>query len=123
MKPEIKTQLILRQLKDIQSQADKILSGDKSDGAIEGFSRYSSDLKDYIAKNISDTSIHSYLMEIPDINYSRSQVKFWQYIILPLWWLVLYKDNVVKNRIIEKIHTVKGKYAHLELFIKGLPSS
>ena len=46
--------LVIRQLKDIQSQADKILSGDNSNEAIESFARYSIELKEYITKKINN---------------------------------------------------------------------
>ena len=112
--------LIMRQLTDIQSQADKILSGDKSNEKIEGFARYSIDLKEYIAKKMNNERINSYLVEIPDVNYSRTHVKLWQYLILPTWWYLLYKDYMARDKSLEEINTIRGKYAHLELIIKQI---
>jgi hypothetical protein len=112
--------LLLRQLKDIQAQADKIVTGENSNDAIETFSRYSSELKTYIAKNVESAEIKSYLTDLPEINYKRAEVKLWQYLILPSWWITLYKDYQAKNRTIEEINAVKGKYATLELLVKGL---
>ena len=112
--------LLLRQLKDIQVQADKIVTGENSNEAIETFSRYSSELKTYIAKNVESPEIKSYLTDLPEINYKRSEIKLWQYLIMPSWWITLYKDYQAKNRTIEEINEVKGKYATLELLVKGL---
>jgi len=111
---------VMRQLKDIQSQADKILSGDTSNETIESFARYSIELKEYIAKNISNERINSYMTEIPDVNYSRSNVKFWQYLILPSWWWLLYKDYTARNKSTDEIGIVRGKYAHLELLMRQI---
>lgn len=112
--------LLLRQLKDIQAQADKILTGENSDETIETFAKYSIELKDYIMKNIEAPAIKSYLKELPEINYNRTKVKLWQYLILPMWWIALYNDYQAKNETIQDIQLVKGKYATLEMLVKGL---
>lgn len=112
--------LLLRQLKDIQAQADKILTGEKSDETIETFARYSIELKDYILKNVESPEIKSYLKELPEINYSRTKIQVWQFFILPFWWIALYNDYQAKNKAIEEINMVKGKYATLEVLVKGL---
>jgi hypothetical protein len=112
--------LLLRQLKDIQAQAEKILTGENSNEAIESFAKYSSELKSYIFKNVDSQQIRSYLSELPEINYSRTEIKLWQYLILPSWWISMYNDYQAKNKTIEEINLVKGKYATLELLVKGL---
>ncbi len=120
MEQEKSLRLLLRQLKDIQSQADKILTGENSNEVIETFAKYSTELKDYINKNVASPEIKSYLKELPEINYSRTEIKLWQYLVLPSWWISLYKDYHAKNETIKEIHHVKGKYATLELLVKGL---
>jgi hypothetical protein len=112
--------LLLRQLKDIQAQADKILIGENSNEMIEAFAKYSSELKSYILKNVESEEIKSYMTELPEIAYSRTKIKLWQYLILPNWWITFYKDYQAKNETIEEINSLKGKYATLELLIKGL---
>jgi len=112
--------LALRGLTDIQAQAEKIILGDKSSTTIESFARYSIELKEYIAKNISNEKVNSYIQAIPEVNYSRVRVQLWHYLILPAWWFILYKDFIAKNKTIKEINEVRGKYAHLELTIKGL---
>jgi hypothetical protein len=114
--------LLLRQLKDIQAQAEKIQSGENSSEALENFGRYSSELKEYISKNIDSPEIKVYLKELPEINYARTQIKLWQYIILASWWFSLYKEYHARNKTIEEIGHVKGKYATLELLVRGYTS-
>jgi hypothetical protein len=112
--------LLLRQLKDIQAQATKIAAGENSNETIETFAKYSSELKIYIQKNVASQEVKAYITGLPDINYSRSEIKLWQHLILPSWWITLYKDYQAKNRTIEEINHVKGKYATLELLVRGL---
>jgi hypothetical protein len=120
MEQEKAHRLLLRQLKDIQAQADKITTGENSSEHIENFSRYSSELKEYISKNVQSAEIRTYIQDLPEINYSRSEIKLWQYFILPSWWLTIYKDYNAKNRTIDEINHAKGKYATLELLVRGL---
>jgi hypothetical protein len=112
--------LLLRQLVDIQAQADKITTGENSNEAIESFAKYSSELKSYISKNVEVEEIKSFLSELPEINYSRTQIKLWQYLILPSWWISIYKDYHAKNDAISEINSVRGKYATLELLVREL---
>jgi len=120
MEQEKTIRLLLRQLNDIQAQAEKILTGEKSNEAIEGFARYSAELKDYIMKNVKNSDIKSYLIKIPNVNYSRTNVKFWQYIILPAWWISLFYDYMARNKTVAEINEAKGKYANLEFLIKRI---
>jgi hypothetical protein len=120
MEQEKALRLLTRQLKDIQAQADKILTGENSDEVIETFARYSTELKQYIQKNIESNEIKLYLSELPEINYERTQIKFWQYLIFPSWWLDLYKDYIERNKTIQEISVVRGKYSTLELLVRGL---
>jgi len=122
MEQERALQLLLRQLRDIQAQADRILAGENSAETIESFARYSSELKDYVGKNVDSRELTAYLADLPEINYSRSDVKLWHYLILPAWWVTLYKDYEARNKTIAEIGSVRGKYATLELMVKGLVS-
>ena len=109
MEQERVIRLVLRQIKDIQSQADKILS-DKADEDIQNFTRYSIELKNFIADRIDDEKINSYLKEIQDVEYTpRFITRRWTF------W-----ENIAKSNALEEINTVRGKYAHLELLIKQL---
>jgi hypothetical protein len=120
METEKALRLLIRQLKDIQSQASQILEGNNANESIESFSKYASELKEFILSNIDVQEIRLYVAEIPEINYSSVQIQFWQYLILPSWWISLYKDYRARNKIIAVINEVRGKYATLELLVKGL---
>lgn len=114
--------LLIRQIRDIQAQADKIISGENSPEAIEAFAKYSLELKTYIYEKIESSEIKTFVYDLPDINYERAQLKPWQYlliIIMPAWWIALYKDYVSKNKATEEIVSARGKFATLELLVKG----
>lgn len=112
--------LLLRQLRDIQAQADKIASGENDQDSIETFAKYSLELKEYVLKHVDSDEIRGYASIIPDVNYERVMVSWWQFIIMPAWWISLYNDYKARERAVEDIVTVKGKYATLELMIRGL---
>jgi len=111
--------LVIRQLKDIQSQADKILSSnDKSNATIESFAQYSISLKEYINKNLDNERINLFLTEIPNVNYSRTKVKLWSYLISS--WYNFYMDYIARNKTLDEINIVREKYALLELMIRQI---
>jgi hypothetical protein len=118
--PEDTLRLVIRQLRDIQAQADKILTGDNSSEAIEGFARYSTELKNFISKHYDYANVQAYLTELPKINYAKTQVKLWQYLLLPSWWISLYHDYRARNKAMDAIRLTKDKYATLTLLLKGL---
>lgn len=112
--------LLLRQLTDIQAQADKIISGNDSGPVIEDFARYSSDLKEYVERRVTDKSIREYARTIPDFNYMRLDFQFWKIILLPLWFFDAYRDYVLRRQIVEEVRTHRNKYASLEHLIRRL---
>ena len=120
MEQEKALRLLARQLKDVQAQAEQIITGDNSDEVLETFAKYSTELKEYIQKNIASPEIKAYLIELPEINYKRTQIKLWQYLIFPSWWVSLYKDYLERNKTVQEIALVRGKYSTLELLVKGM---
>lgn len=112
--------LIIRQVKDIQAQADKILSGDNSEESIETFSRYLDELRDFIHTHIEVQEIRSYLSELPEIEYAPKTIQLWQYLVFPAWWVAMYHDHVARNEAVRDVSIARGKFATLELMIKGI---
>jgi hypothetical protein len=58
--------------------------------------------------NVESVEIQSYLRELPEINYSRTGIKLWQYLILPSCWLCLYKEHQARKEMVQEINSVKG---------------
>jgi len=110
--------LLIRQLVDIQMQAEKIMSGDNSGAAIENFARYSSDLKDYIERNVKDEEVRNFVENIQDLNYSKVHFQLWEFLILPLFWTMWVKDYLVRRQLTQQVRELRGSYASLEFLIK-----
>ena len=113
-------QLVIRQVKDVQAQANQILNGNKSEEDIEKFSRYSEEMKAFIRKNIPSEEILNYLKDIAPVNYTKTKISIWQYVVFPSWWLSVYKEYNAKNLVLQEIREAQHKYANLELLLKGL---
>ena len=106
--------LLIRQLKDIISQANRILDGNSSSIEIENFAKYSNELKGFISKNISNEEILNLNKEIPHINYKRNRIKIWFILILPYWLIILYLDYYARKKSLDEIKTSRNKYASIE---------
>jgi hypothetical protein len=113
-------QLAIKKVKALESQAEGIVKGNRSDQSIVSFAGYSTELIEFINRNIPSDEIRRYLKELPLVNYQPKNGKFWQYIISPSWWIILYKEYETKNKIIDEIREAKQKYLNLELLLKGL---
>ncbi|MFW5760624.1 MAG: hypothetical protein ACOCXH_06575 [Cyclobacteriaceae bacterium] len=111
--------LLNRQLTDILASAERIINGNDSAEEIESFARYSNELKRYINERIENEEFKKAANEIPDINYKRTQVQIWQYLILPVWWINLYKDYQARQQTKEEVYLVRGKYSSLQLLAKS----
>lgn len=112
--------LLSRQLKDILAQANKILEGNDSPNALETIARYSLELKSFIHEYIQDQQVQQITHALPTINYKRSQVQLWQYIILPSWWISIYKDYQARKKTLEEVSNLRGKYSTLQLIVNSL---
>lgn len=116
-----KLRLLLRQVRDIQAQADKITrDGENSAEAIESFSIYSGELRDYIMKHVDAPEVLEYMAQLPEVDYNPVSIHFWQYIIMPWWWIVAYKDMQAREAAAQDIGHVRSHYATLEHMLKDL---
>jgi vesicle coat complex subunit len=57
----------LRQIRDIQIQADRICSGRASLDQVEEFGKYSRELKQHLSTHIHDEFVQKLITEIPDL--------------------------------------------------------
>jgi hypothetical protein len=120
MNQERAISLLDRQLSDLQAQAEKILRGNDSAQAIEAFSKYSSEMKIFILENVASEKLVDAAKAIPQIDYSRAQVSWWEYLIAPYWWVSVYKDYGARQQCRQDISHVRGKYASLQMMLRGL---
>lgn len=111
--------LLNRQLKDILANAERIVNGNDSAEDIESFARYSLELKRYVNERIENEEFKNATNEIPDINYERTRIQIWQYLILPAWWINIYKDYHARQKTKEEVSLVREKYASLQLLAQS----
>ena len=109
--------LLSRQLKDILSQAERILNGDNSTTELETFSLYSSEMKRYIQTRLEDPVIKDYALSIPNINYERTRIRIWHIVLLPYWFVLLYIDYVNREKAVDEVREARNKYDHLQVMI------
>ena len=106
---------MLRQVKDAQVQAGKILSGDDQPETIRTFARSCDELNRYIQTHDKREEVIKVLDEIPEISYERIQRNFWTMIVNP-WWL----NAARKSSTLEQIREAHRKYHTLELRLRGI---
>jgi len=111
---------ILRQLKDIQNEADKLIKGSPNVMEIENFSRYSNEIKDFIERNIEFPEVLKLVEEIPDIPMNKVTIKTGlMSLIIPKVLLYWYHERVYISVSTSKIEISRGKFASLEFILKN----
>ncbi|MEM7548626.1 MAG: hypothetical protein AAF363_03070 [Bacteroidota bacterium] len=120
MEQEKAFSLLNRQLTDILASADRIINGDDSSEEIESFSKYSLELKRFVNERIENPVFREAMNEIPDIDYRRTQIQLWQFLILPVWWVNIYKDYQARKKTQGEVKLVQSKYSSLQFLLKSL---
>jgi len=118
-----------RQLKDIQIQAEKLISGSPSGEELVQFSNYSAELKNYLLINIEEPEIRVLIYSIPDILDVEIETKSMPVAlvitltIITLGISALYISHVMemrRHRLVQgNIQTARGKYASIEFLLKA----
>jgi hypothetical protein len=117
-----KLRLLYRQLKDIQSQADKIIRDNGSLEDLEQFEGYSRELRKFILDNYPDREVVQTVLEIPaelykvnatDIGLMAGVVAF-----IPGFSSFMRERRRIQQSI-ETVHLIRGKYSTLEFLIKS----
>lgn len=118
----------LRQINDVQIQANKLLHGNPSDESLVQFSVFNEELKHYLKQHLFDSECQKLLLEIPiilDVDDSLiKRSKNWL-LILGLFTLgisalyINYISNLRKQKMIQNnIQIAKGKYSSIDFMLK-----
>ena len=102
--------LLERQLKDIISQAEQILSGSNSAAQIETFSKYSEELKFFVIERIENPKLKERAARIEKVNFKRNNLKIWHYVTFS-FWIVLLIQYIAMQRSVEEIGRVKSDWS------------
>ncbi|MCH8331515.1 MAG: hypothetical protein IH946_09080 [Bacteroidetes bacterium] len=115
----INSQKLLRQLVDIQNQADKIdQTGDFAE-TVEAFSKYSSELRSYLKDRTDNKLILERLDKLPSIDYHKAQHHIWEYVILPAWLYTYLKDYTARKECVDRVREIKGIYSSIEFLYQA----
>lgn len=113
------TELLFRQLKDVQVQADRVLKGDDSAESIEQFARYSKELKKYALDKFKGTPAEQTLNQLPEIHFQRNRLE-WYHFVLFSWISLMARQNQARLKSLEEIREARNKYASLEFVIRDM---
>ncbi len=111
---------IIRQVADIQSQAERLISQNAEETDIELFAQYNRELKSFLMSNIKDEFVLNYIKEIPDLNMMELENEggFLEN-ILGILSRGYSSDRMKNDRALDLIRDIKNKYASAEFMIKN----
>lgn len=108
---------INRQLSDILSQIERILSGKDDFETLENFASYSEDLKSYVRAHSEDKMILERIDMIPVINLKTGKTSA---VLLLFSSLVnRYHEYMVKKKALEDIRIAQGYYSSIQFLFKN----
>lgn len=116
---------IIRQIVDIQAQADRLIRSDADVVEIEQFAQYNNEIKTYLIEHIDDDFILKYIKDIPDLNIEEVEDKKGVlgliFLTLSLFsgWPALYYEKRKARKSLETVRDIRGKYASVEFMIKN----
>lgn len=106
----------IRQIKDVISQADRILSGNNANAEIGDFSRFSGEMKTYLLAHFSDSAVIDLVHQIPAIKPNKSAGKnlLLGLLFLPAIYFGAEMDCSSSHEgLLFKVREAKEKYARL----------
>lgn len=114
---------VLRQLKDIQLQADQLLQPGAELDHIKDFVQYATENKHYLLDNLDEPFITKHVHEVPEINVDQMEVKAGLLVAVVgilFSGLATLIINQRKKRLLETyIREIKGKYGSVEFLLKN----
>ena len=118
------TPTTLRQIKDIQFQADRLVNQRATIHGINEFNQYNEELKKYLIENLNDQEIVDRVKQIPKIleeaekeNGPRSFFVSILMLFAPAF-VNYYRDKQLIEDAKEYIREARGKYASIEFLLK-----
>ena len=116
-------QNILRQIKDIQVQASRLIEERIAIEDLEAFFDYSNQLKSFLTTNLQEEFILKYVHELPELNLELVETN--KSLLMKLLSLFaggsgsLSSDRINVDEALDHLRFVKGKYASIELLLQN----
>lgn len=104
-------QNIIRQIVDIQAQAERLVRTQADTNQIEQFSRYNDEIKSFLLSNIDDDFVLKYVKEIPDLNLDETDYKSGVFdLLLGVFggWFALYYQKRKAQKHLETVRDIRG---------------
>ena len=117
MGAEENVQLVNRQLNDILSQIERILSGTDDFETIENFANYSEELKAYLRKHSTNSMILERVEQIPviDLQAGKSFLGF----LLVSSLAERYREYAIRKKALQDIKQAQGLYSSIQFLYKN----
>lgn len=117
------TKAILRQVKDLQIQAETLCTGSPNLHDFEHFSSYSEEIKSYLIKNIKEEMILKYVNEIPVLDLDKLETsQIHESILMSLLNGVfgfMYRERLLVQKAQNIARDIRGKYGSIEFLLKN----
>lgn len=114
---------IIRQIVDIQAQAERLITNDSDLIEIEDFAKYNHEIKLFLLQNIKDEFILKFINEIPDLKLdkigSNEGVLAFIIAVFSNGMSSYYSEKQKTSAALEIIRDIRGKYASTEFMIKN----
>ena len=111
---------VLRQIKDIQHQANKLSKGATNTVEIENFAKYSAEIKEYLQLHVTEPEILKYVNQIPEVAENKVTVqKGLLAILIPNIFLHWYYEKSYIDEAKNQIAIFQAKYASIEFLLKN----
>jgi uncharacterized protein (DUF885 family) len=111
--------LMVRQLADIQSQASKILSNKNDINELEGFSKYSNELKAFVLANSDDELVLELANGIPYIHYKKVEAKLWHWLVFGHSVFLLLHRYFAAGKVFADVEKARSGYASIHFLLKS----
>ena len=114
---------ILRQITDIQVQADRLIKEKVNIEQIEQFGQYSDEIKTFLLAHINDEFILNYIHKIPDLDLNTENKNFGIISLLAILFGgangSYYTEKQKIDNAKESIRDIRNKYASAEFMLKN----
>ena len=116
---------VLRQIQDIQVQADRIINDRPGLENIYEFGNYSKQIKEYLVAHVKDSMILDYVRQIPDLEERMDEPRVSTGIlsvilfIIAGWFLWYFRERRRVELGQDIVRDIRGKYASIEFLLKN----
>ncbi|WP_299548117.1 hypothetical protein [Seonamhaeicola sp.] len=113
---------IIRQIIDIQAQAERLIRTEASMAEIEQFAQYNDEIKSFLINNIDDDFVLKYVKEIPNLNIEEIETRTGLITVLLSLFvggIAIYNERRKSQKALNTIRDIKGKYASAEFMLKN----